>query len=286
MLTCNLGVLLARSGRRVVLVDADLGGANLHTLLGIRSPRRTLADFLEKRVATLQEVVCPTATPELHLVSGTRALMEMANPKHAQKEKILRHLVSLDVDDVILDLGAGSSFNVLDFFTAAKIGVVVVVPEPTSIENAYHFLKAAFYRRLRRCQPRPRVQSVVQRAMDERDRRGIRSPRDLLEAVRGMDPELGERLMREAETFTPKILVNRVERPEHRRLAEDIAVASRDYFGTDVRALGWVEHDPEVATAVLKRRPAVDLFPRGRFAVGLERIAAQLCARGETRHVG
>ena len=84
-----------------------------------------------------------TSVPNLWLVSGNQALLEMANPKHSQKEMLFRHIRGLDVDDVLLDLGAGSAFNVLDFFLLARRGLVVVTPEPTAIENAEHFLKAA-----------------------------------------------------------------------------------------------------------------------------------------------
>ena len=96
-----------------------------------------------------------------------------------------------------------------------------------------------------------------------------------------LDAEIGARLKDEAGGFTPLIVVNRVERPEHRRLAEDIALASRDYFGTDVRALGSIEQDPDVPKAVLARRPVVDLFPKGRFATSLEILVQRLLGRQE-----
>jgi flagellar biosynthesis protein FlhG len=54
---------LARRGVDVVLVDADLGGSNLHTLLGIRHPSVTIGDFIERRVARLDDVAQPTSTP-------------------------------------------------------------------------------------------------------------------------------------------------------------------------------------------------------------------------------
>ena len=110
VIAANLAVAVAQSGARVALVDADLGGANLHTLLGISTPQRNLADFVARRVASLDRVMTPTSTENLWLVSGARALLEMANPNFGQKGKILRHICALDVDHVFLDLGAGSAF--------------------------------------------------------------------------------------------------------------------------------------------------------------------------------
>ena len=77
--------------------------------------------------------MAPTPVDDLWLVSGAKALVDMANPNYGQKGKILRHINALQADHVILDLGAGSAFNVLDFFLVARKGILVVVPEPTSI---------------------------------------------------------------------------------------------------------------------------------------------------------
>ena len=161
VIATNLAATLAGAGKKVVLVDADLGGANLHTLLGVPNPKTSLSDFISKKVPNLSDVMSSTTVENLWLVSGARALVDMANPNFGQKGKILRHINTLDADHVVLDLGAGSAFNVLDFFLVARKGVLVVVPEPTSVENAYHFLKAAFFRKLKRAEPRTQVRAAV-----------------------------------------------------------------------------------------------------------------------------
>src|SRR5512140_3011848 len=149
LIAANLGIELARRGRRVVLVDADLGGANLHTTLGVDVPRRTLTDFIDRKVSRIEEVVTPTGIQNLGLVSGALDHLDAANPRHAQKMRFLRHVQQLDADFAILDLGAGTHANVLDFFLVSDHGVLVLVPEPTAVENAYRFVKAAFWRRMR-----------------------------------------------------------------------------------------------------------------------------------------
>ena len=150
LITGNIGITLARLKKRVLLVDADLGGANLHTTLGIGVPEMTLSDFLNRRVETIQEVIIKTSIPNLSLVSGAQDFLDAANPNFAQKARLLRHLETLDADYILLDLGAGTSFNILDFFLFADHGILVVLPEPTAIENAYRFIKSAFYRRFKK----------------------------------------------------------------------------------------------------------------------------------------
>ncbi|MCU0303898.1 MAG: P-loop NTPase [Thermoanaerobaculales bacterium] len=266
VVAANLALAVARTGARVALVDADLGGANLHTLIGIPSPKRNLSDFIARRVASLNEILAPTPFDNLWLVSGAKALLETANPSFGQKTKILRHLASLDVDHIFLDLGAGTSFNVLDFFLAARRGVLVVVPEATSVENAYFFIKAAYFRKLKRAQPRARVKAAVDEVMRGDARQRVRTPRDLMAQVMAVDAEAGAALMEEASTFSPSIIVNRIERSEQTRLGDEMGSACRDYFGINLRCLGNLPYDALVRRSVDERRPAVDLFPQSSFA--------------------
>ena len=271
-----LGVTLAGRGRRVALVDADLGGANLHTLLGVPDPRHTLSDFIARRILELQEAMAETPQERLWLLSGNRALLEMANPKYAQKTKLLRHIAALPVDVVILDLGAGSAFNVLDFFISADLGILLLVPEATSVENAYHFLKAAFFRRLKQATPRDVVRRALAEVMSNGQGELPKSPRDLVARVTGIDPEAGAALRREATTFRPAVLANRIDGETHARLAGQVASASRSYFGTDVIDLGALPSDPLVPRSVQRRRPVVSAFPESQFARAVRRLAQRL----------
>ena len=109
LLTASLGFQLARMGKRVVLIDADLGGANLHTCLGLPGPERTLADFIQRRADRIEDVVVETGFSGLRLISGASDFLAAANIKHAQKVRVLNRIRALDVDVVLLDLGAGTS---------------------------------------------------------------------------------------------------------------------------------------------------------------------------------
>jgi flagellar biosynthesis protein FlhG len=277
IVTSSLAIALARRGQRCVLVDADLGGANLHTILGIQHPRFTLSHFLTGEVASLEELRCPGPVPNLWLISGSQALIEMANPQHARKEKLLRHARQLDVDHVFLDLGAGSAYLVLDFFLAASRGVLVVVPEPTSIENAYHFLKAAFFRALRHVVRDAGTRETVLRVLEERTQRRVRSPRQLVMALREVDPDAAALLEEQSRSFRPFLVVNQARTVEHRRIGTDMAIACREHLGTELDYVGALERDECVRSAVGERKPVIERFPGSPFARDLQLVVERLC---------
>src|SRR5512136_2127644 len=80
-ITANIGICLSKLGVRVILIDADLGGANLHTLLGISPPALSLSDFLKRRVSNLCDILIPTSIPNLQLLSGAQDLLNASDAK-------------------------------------------------------------------------------------------------------------------------------------------------------------------------------------------------------------
>ncbi|MDB4972920.1 MAG: putative FleN-like cytoskeletal ATPase [Myxococcaceae bacterium] len=146
VIAANLAVSIARRGLRCLLIDADLGGGNQHTLFGIEAPRTTLDAFLHGDEKELASVAVPTRFHGLSLVYAACDAVGSANPKHSQKQKFIRHIRKADADVVILDLGAGTSFNTLDLFLIARVQLVVTTPELTAIQNAYGFIKCASMR--------------------------------------------------------------------------------------------------------------------------------------------
>jgi flagellar biosynthesis protein FlhG len=251
VITANVAISLAQQGKRCVALDLDLGGANLHTVLGVPDPDRSLSDFLGRKV-------------------------DSANPKFSQKEKLIRHITSLDVDYVLLDLGAGSAFNTLDFFLSADEGILVVLPEPTSVENAYHFIKAAFYRKLKKATRKTGVAEAIDKAMVEKVARGIQSPRTLINNVLQINPEAGHTLEEEARSFKPNIIVNQARRHDDHELGDDIVKACRDYFGISIYNLGHIDEDDSLREAVRLRSAVVKAFPASPFTRAIHSIVKNL----------
>jgi flagellar biosynthesis protein FlhG len=281
LLAASLGWQLARLGKRVVLVDADLGGANLHTCLGLPGPSRGLGDFILRRVERIEDVVVDTPFPRLRLISGASDVLGAANINYQQKLRVLNKLRSLDVDIVLIDLGAGTSHNIIDFFLISDVSLLAVVPEPTSIENGYRFIKSALYRRLRNAAPNPAVREIIDSALDAKNAQGIRTPLDLLAAVEREDATAVARLRRELGDFHPRFVVNQVRSPADIAVGHQLVTACARHLGLRASYAGYVHYDDVVWRAVRQRRLFVEKDPDSAPSQEVRQIARGL-VEGET----
>ena len=278
LLSANVGIALAQMGKRVCAIDADLGGANLHTCLGVTRPTTTLDDFVKGRTESLDELAVQTPVQNLSLIAGADDVIAAANPKYQTKMRLIRKIRSMDFDHVVLDLGAGTAFNTLDFFLSAHQGVLLCVPEPTSVENLYRFVKAAFYRQLRHLDPQFQVLDLVRAAMTGEGRNRLSSPRELLEHISKLEPARGARLQEAMQRFRPKLVVNQVRSGADANIGEQVGLAVRKYFGIDLQFVGCLAYDDIVWRAVRKRRPLLLEYPRCRLAASYREIVTSILA--------
>ncbi|RIL06519.1 MAG: ATP-binding protein [Proteobacteria bacterium] len=276
LVTANLAAALAQAGRRVVAIDTDLEGANLHTVLGVPAPRVSLADFVAKRESDLRRLIVDTPIPGLRLIAGTNGHLGTPQPRSFRRVALLSELRKLPADHVLVDLGAGTHPSVMDYFLVGDDGILVMTPEPTSVENAYSFLRAAFYRRLRLAMTNESARKLVHQAMDQGNQRGIRTPLDLLREVRAIAPEEGDRFATAVQSFRPRIVVNAARTAEDVRLGFAVRSVCKKYFGIDADYVGYVNHDEAVTQAIRQRRPVVVTHPSSDAAVYLVRIARKL----------
>jgi flagellar biosynthesis protein FlhG len=275
-ISANISLALARMGYRVVAVDADLEGANLHTCLSVPTPRVSLADFVAQREDDLGKLLVDSGHENLRIIAGTHANLADAQPSHLRRVRLMRALRQLPADFVVLDLGAGTHSSMLDYFLVADDGLVVLHPEPTSVENAYTFLRAAFYRRLRLAMVGHGVRKLVSQAMDQRNERGIRTPFDLLREIEAIDPLEGRRFNETMRSFRPRIIVNEVRTAEDVKLGFAVTSVCRKYFGLEAEYLGYVNHDEAARRSIAARQPIVGLDPKCDAAVYLQRIARKV----------
>jgi len=249
-----LGRAFAEEEMSTVLIDGDLGGANLHSLLGMNYPRVSLVDFLMRRVKSLDDLMLLTSNRNVRLVSGAGEVLGMANLKATVKAKLIRHIRSLDVERVVLDLGAGSSFNVLDLFLSVDKHVVVVSPEPTSLQNVYEFLKFSVGRLLHTRFSRLEVLTPFIRRFNVPDQeKGLSTVPELLDAVAPVSRRLAGEIKSVVNNFRPYVVANMV---------ESAAEAGKYYSAIESTSMRYLMVKTVFAGSIFRSRELVDAIKR------------------------
>lgn len=139
-LSVNLALCLSQAGKNVVLLDADLGLANVDVLLGL-TPKLNLFHLFHEGVS-MKEILCDTPYG-FKILPASSGVSEMLALNTGQKLDLLEAMDVLEekVDYLIVDTGAGINDNVLYFNLAVQERIVVLTPEPTSLTDAYALIK-------------------------------------------------------------------------------------------------------------------------------------------------
>lgn len=281
LLAANLAVAIAQRGQRVMLVDGDLGMANLHTLFGIERPGPGLQALISREVADLGQVAVPTVVPNLTLIPGSYAASGAANIGHAQKQKLIRHLRGLDTDVVVIDIGAGVTYNTLDLFDAADLRIVVMTSQVTSIQNGYGFLKNAVFRVLAQATADQADKEIVEAAIAGAG--GVSRTRDVIERVRAAAPAVAERMDAEIAHFAARIIGNTVSSDSEHRIIQSIGRMVRDFLGLHATVIGTVPISPALHASVNARLPLLAIERGGDAGTAIRDIARALMAENVDR---
>lgn len=275
VITSNLGVGLAILGYKVILIDGDLGGANLHLFFDITVPKRSLNDFLSGRVSSLEEVILPTQSNNLGLICGNSGLMGVANLPFKKKEKLIHHIVGLNADFILVDLGAGITHNILDIFGICHEPIIVCNPEPQAKFDAYAFAKNALYRRLNQAFIQNNLLKDLLFKFGNNQQHSIKVW-DLIHLVRDKVPEYGERAQTIVDTFRPKFILNKVRRKSQVEDAGMFLSYIKEFLGVQMDLLGHIEHDERVVDACEKMRPFLLEQPTSKVSLSIYNILFNL----------
>jgi flagellar biosynthesis protein FlhG len=279
LLASNLAISLSRAGNKVTAIDLDLGGANLHTTLGVDLPKRSLGDFISNRITSLKDCEVPTGLPRLSLISGAQDAVNITQISKEQKMSVIEQARSLDSDYLIFDLGAGTSSYTMDFFLEADVGIIALLPEPTCIENCYRFIKTAYYTRLLNSPNLEDIRELIEAATDSENPQGIKSPSDLFREVNRQNPEAAMRLKKEITKFNPKLVVNQARTQTDVDIGTSVKAVCKRYFGIEMDYIGHLDYDSSVWQAVRRKRPLMMEFPNSKLVATIDRMVQYLLKR-------
>ncbi len=285
LFVANLGVFLAQLGKRAVVVDLDLGGANLHLYMGVWSLSRRIDDFLTKKVPRIEDIMTSTQYGPT-LIGGGGGKLGAANIHFSRKLKLLRALKTIDADYVILDLGGDTTFNILDFYLAADQGFVLTTCEPASYLDAYGFIKMSLHRKLSRLFG---AESEYRRYRDDEVQRLIREfifatasnnghqMSDLVDQMQRTRPTYHRLVKRLLERFSPGTVVTMV-KPQDQvdELVTRLGKVSTKMLSIGMNHFGCVPFEDQIQQSAKDLVPSVARAPQGAFASALRRIVLRM----------
>ena len=256
VMAASLGVGLAKIKHPTVVVDADLGGSNLHTIFGIQTPETTFSDILEGRVS-VEEVLSKVPEVEnLRVLCGASGTYGIANLKYQQKQKFIRKIRNIEAEFVILDLGAGTNYNVLDLFRIADYGIILVTADPLSVLDGYNFTKQIFYRDMfRALKDREAALDILEQNASLETFKDQQPVSELLEKIRDIDPRAEEIMQEYINEFTAGLIINKVKKDEDEANGQAVRVAADELLSLDIEFLGSVHYDDTVPRSVEAMQP-------------------------------
>jgi flagellar biosynthesis protein FlhG len=243
-LAAAMGTALARAGRSVILVDANLAAPDLHAYLGIKAPGSTLLDVLERRAA-IQDALMATPEPNLYFLSCVGDELGMSEITRAEQENMVACLSALDAEFVLLDVGSGTSLEVLDFFNLAHEAIVVTSPDPASMRCTFKYIRNAAYRRVQdRFGGLEDVKDAFQRLRRTSGTAQPQTMKTFLDLLRPNAPEAAQNIANMLEGWRPHLLVNMAASEQDHHVADIILSAVRRFLNIDLHSCGVINFDP------------------------------------------
>ncbi len=273
--SASLAIQLVRKENEVILIDADLGGPNLHTFLGVRESQRDLGHFITNKVTDLKDTLSYTSFDGLKLVRGTDNVLFMSNLNYYKKLKLMRHIKAFESKRVIIDIGTGSSYNNVDIFLLSNPGILIVNPEPTSIENAYYFIKSCIIRLLKLYIDHYKIQDLIKRiAVQIQDT--SRSIYSFLSEIISQDKFYADLLYQALQQFQPCLVINKARDEKDFLLGKSIVNVVQKYLVINLNFLGVIPFDEKVHLSLKNFTPYMRQFPQGEAASAIRYITDKL----------
>jgi len=270
-----LAIQLSLQKEDTILIDADLGGPNLHTFLGMKEPTLDLGHFITNKVPNLKEALTSTPFKDLRFLRGTENILFMSNLNYYKKLKLIRHIKAFDAKRVIIDIGTGTSYNCIDFFLLSNPGILIVNPEPTSIENAYYFLKSCIIRILKLNIEYYKIQDLIKK-IAEHIQDTSKSIFSLLSEIISHDKFYADLLYKALQKFTPCLIINKARDEKDFLLGQSISNVVQKYLVIDLNFLGVIPFDEKVHTSLRNLSPYMKIFPNSEVAISIKSMAEKL----------
>lgn len=248
-LAAHVAMAAARSGKRTVLIDLDSDSPNLHQMVGVGQPARTVQQLLEGRLVDPNNAVTNTRVENLGLVAGTWLLN--GAPEYAH-EKLPTALDGLDADVLIIDCGSSSEAHVIDTFVDADVRFAVAHHQPSILEGTFGFIQRALDTALSRWAQGPAETAELAKLTASLQEVPLKSA---VERLAGRYRQLALAAAKCIETFTVHVLGNQLEGSNQGNIIHAFGRMLGDVLAIPAPVLGAVPWSKHLRTCTEQGRP-------------------------------
>ena len=282
VLAVNIALSMAMYGKKVVLIDLDLGGSNVHTLLGEKNNRPGIGNLVSASEYDIGDLLFPTRWENLLYVPGDVLVYGLGEIDKELKTKVVKNILDIDADYIIIDLGGGTNFTVVDFFLISNSGLIVTTPQHTAIMNAYSFIKNYVFRFLRRAFASDRnVSDYLKDTVKEKSPEHRKTVTQVLAEIGEKDTVAGEKAEAFLDVIKPKLLLNKVRSAADVALAEGLRDLCSRNLSISIECLGTIMNSDEVDESVEMQTPLIVDYPNGVVTAEIHRIAQKIIQSGQ-----
>jgi len=286
VIAVNLSLHLAKQGMDTVLVDLDLGGSNLHTVLGMKNTRMGIGNFLSDPRSTFDQLVHMTPYDNLRYVPGDVLVTGSSDLQLQQKKRIIEGILNLDADYIIIDLASGSSTQVLDFFLISNCGFIVTTPQTISVLNVYSFLKNLMVRFFQRAfADYNKVSEYLKKVGKEKRPGGHFSISEIINQIIDIDKKAGEKAKEYILTLHPKLIVNMASSPQDLEIVDNLRELINTTLALDIECMGMLYMDLNMEEALNRKKPLVVFDENSILSREVERIALKIVQSEKFPHM-
>ena len=276
VISTNLAVGIALSGQKVVLMDGDFGASNLHALLGISHPLYGFQDLFTNDKAP-DSLLIETGISNLKFISSAGDNPGSANIDSERVKKIISFIKKIDADTVILDLGPGTSFNVLDFFNISSKGIIMSSPETTSVMKTFSFIRSALFRRLsKKLKNLSALQKLVDYSKLSKNDLETYTVATLRENIKKVDETQIKKLDEIVNEFKPAIIINRVRNKKDLLAGNNLINLAKKYLEVELNYIGYVVESDGVRESTEEMVPFLIKNPQSKPSGNLQQIIGAL----------
>jgi len=277
LFVANLGIALAEMGERTVAVDLDLGSSNLHTYLGLPNINPGIGDFLKVKKIDLNDYLIDTGIDNFSFLPGDGKSPFMANIPYAQKLRLIREIKKIDARYILVDLGAGSTFNTLDFFGMANSGIIISTFEYSAIMNVLMFLKNFILRKMRQISRTSRPASnLIDQLCKETTTDQPLTTEYVIARIEAVDAEVAKNIRKFCSDFRPRLVFNMGENPEELKVLDNLHATILERLSLDTEYIGFLFSDSNVKKSVKEKVPLLTNYSDSLAADGIRCVAKRI----------